>query len=127
MALGPIDETVLQTTALNYRTPPDAEAISQGLQNYQDLTAQLGRRTNGFAVPYWSTPREIWQLLRSGPKTDLDVPLQQPPHYQQLLSQLCILIRTTGQLPLQWLLSYGCGVPKYNDKPGALGYRLFIC
>ncbi|CAE8618244.1 unnamed protein product [Polarella glacialis] len=125
MALSPTDKTVLQTTALDYTAPTEADAIARGQQDYVDLKAQLARRTNGFAIPQWSIPKDFWRLLLNGPWCSSELQQQQQPtHYQQLLQQLCILIRKTGWLPLQWLLSYGCGVPKYNDKPGALGYRL---
>ncbi|CAE8593443.1 unnamed protein product, partial [Polarella glacialis] len=124
LALGPTDNAVLQQTAQDYVVPTDAEATTQGLQDFEDLKVQLQRRTNGFAVPFWSLPKDLWRALLSGPWCNPGADTQLPMHFHELFRQLCVLIRKTGQMPLQWLLSYGCGIPKYNGKPGVLSYRL---
>ncbi|CAE8633099.1 unnamed protein product [Polarella glacialis] len=99
----------------------EEQAEELGAEDFRRMQAQLQHHSRGFAVPPWSIPRDFWRVLLCDAGADENY---DAPNLKALVRRLCSLIRKTTAPPLEWCLSKGCAIPKYNNKTSTRAFRL---
>eukprot|EP00972_Heterocapsa_arctica_P114060 16440470-Heterocapsa_arctica.AAC.1 len=81
-------------------------------QNCWELFQQTLHKKAFKAVPFWSCPAAVWKIAC------------EHIAWQRALYILLHMIHVVQVVPLQWNVSFGCPIPKWNGKQGCLALRL---
>eukprot|EP00930_Biecheleria_cincta_P012046 TRINITY_DN11535_c0_g1_i1.p1 TRINITY_DN11535_c0_g1~~TRINITY_DN11535_c0_g1_i1.p1 ORF type:complete len:366 (+),score=39.46 TRINITY_DN11535_c0_g1_i1:1391-2488(+) len=90
----------------------DHDLEAAAAENFVGVQEAL-HHVHGFSVPPWGLPQCIWRAV-----------FDHPGAFTRLILQFFVIIRQSGLLPLQWLVSLGIPIWKQNAKQGPAAFRV---